>query len=68
MTGSFTIAGSSVTDGSFTVDLTTVTSDESRRDNAFQGRIMETSQFPDRDVHPHPAHRPRVASPPDKTR
>jgi len=47
VTGSLTIAGTSVSDGSFTVDLTTVTSDESKRDGAFQGRIMETSQFPE---------------------
>jgi polyisoprenoid-binding protein YceI len=47
VTGSLTIAGTSVTDGSFTVDLTTMKSDESQRDNQFQGRIMNTSQFPD---------------------
>jgi polyisoprenoid-binding protein YceI len=46
VTGSLTISGTSVTDGSFTVDLTTVTSDESQRDSQFQGRIMNTSQFP----------------------
>jgi len=47
ITGSLTISGTSVTDGSFTVDLTTVKSDESQRDSQFQGRIMNTSQFPD---------------------
>ena len=46
VTGSLSIAGTSVTDGSFEVDLTKVTSDESRRDAQFQGRIMETSEFP----------------------
>jgi polyisoprenoid-binding protein YceI len=46
VTGSLAIAGTSVTEGSFTVDLTKVTSDESKRDGQFQGRIMETSQFP----------------------
>jgi polyisoprenoid-binding protein YceI len=47
VTGSLAISGTSVTDGSFTVDLTKVTSDENQRDNQFQGRIMNTSQFPD---------------------
>src|SRR3954454_21524566 len=47
VTGSLTISGTSVTDGAFTVDLTTVKSDESQRDSQFQGRIMNTSQFPD---------------------
>jgi len=47
ITGSVTIGGSSVTDGSFTVDMTTVTSDEGRRDDQFNGRIMETSTFPE---------------------
>ena len=46
VTGSLTISATTVTDGSFTVDLTKVTSDESRRDDQFQGRIMNTSQFP----------------------
>ncbi len=46
VTGSVTIAGTQVTDGSFTVDMTTVRSDESRRDDQFNGRIMETSTYP----------------------
>lgn len=46
VTGTMTIAGTSVTDGSFSVDLTTVSSDQSRRDGQFHGRIMQTSQFP----------------------
>jgi len=46
ITGSLTIGGTQVTDASFTVDMTTVTSDESRRDDQFNGRIMETSSFP----------------------
>ena len=41
------IDGTTVTDGKITVDLTTVKSDRGRRDNQFQGRIMDTSQFPD---------------------
>ena len=35
-----------VTDATFTVDMTTVASDESRRDDQFNGRIMETDLFP----------------------
>jgi polyisoprenoid-binding protein YceI len=46
VTGTLTIAGRSVTAGSFTVDLTTVSSDQSRRDGQFHGRIMDTATFP----------------------
>lgn len=44
--GAFTIAGTKVTVGEFTVDMTTFSSDEGRRDSAFNGRIMEVSTFP----------------------
>jgi polyisoprenoid-binding protein YceI len=44
--GSLTLSGTSVTDAEFTVDMTTVASDEDRRDQQFHGRIMETSLFP----------------------
>lgn len=47
VTGSITIAGTAVTSGTVKVDLTTVTSDEARRDAQFQGRIMDTASFPD---------------------
>jgi polyisoprenoid-binding protein YceI len=46
VTGSITISGTRVTEGEFTVDLTSVASDQSRRDAQFQGRIMDTAQFP----------------------
>jgi polyisoprenoid-binding protein YceI len=46
ITGSINVDGMNVTAGSFTVDMTTVTSDESRRDGQFNGRIMETSTYP----------------------
>jgi polyisoprenoid-binding protein YceI len=46
VTGSFTIAGSRVTEGKFEADLTTMESDEERRDRQFQGRIMNTAQYP----------------------
>jgi polyisoprenoid-binding protein YceI len=46
VTGSMTIAGTQVTKGSFTVDMTSVTSDRSQRDGQFQGRIMDTADYP----------------------
>jgi len=44
--GSIVIAGTQVSSGSFSVDMTTVKSDQSQRDGQFQRRIMDTSQFP----------------------
>lgn len=46
ITGTFAASGTSISSGSFTVDMTTVTSDKSMRDRQFQGRIMETSTYP----------------------
>jgi len=46
ITGSLTIAGSTVDKGDFTVDMTTVKSDSGNRDRQFSGRIMDTSSFP----------------------
>jgi polyisoprenoid-binding protein YceI len=46
VTGQMVIAGDQVTSATFTVDMTTVKSDKSQRDEQFQGRIMDTSQFP----------------------
>jgi polyisoprenoid-binding protein YceI len=46
VTGTLTIDGTSATAAEFSVDMTTVTSDESRRDAQFNGRIMQTDQFP----------------------
>jgi polyisoprenoid-binding protein YceI len=46
VTGSFTIKGKSVTTATFTVQMASVTSDRSQRDQQFAGRIMDTSQFP----------------------
>jgi polyisoprenoid-binding protein YceI len=46
VTGQITVDGTRVTAGDFSVDLTTVQSDESRRDNQFQGRIMDTATYP----------------------
>ena len=46
VTGSMTVAGTNMTKAAFTVDMTTVTSPRSQRDEQFQGRIMDTSQYP----------------------
>ena len=46
VTGELTLSGTQVTGGSFTVDMTTVVSDESRRDNQFNGRLLDTQTFP----------------------
>jgi polyisoprenoid-binding protein YceI len=46
VTGQLVIAGDQMSSASFTVDMTTVHSDKSQRDEQFQGRIMQTSQFP----------------------
>lgn len=46
VTGAMTIQGATVTAAEFTVDMTKVKSDRAQRDSQFQGRIMNTSQFP----------------------
>ncbi len=46
VTGSMTIVGTSMDRAAFTVDMTTVKSIRSQRDDQFQGRIMDTSDFP----------------------
>ena len=46
VTGDATIAGTKVSAANITVDLTQVTSDQSRRDSQFQHRIMDTSSNP----------------------
>jgi polyisoprenoid-binding protein YceI len=46
VTGSMTVRGTTVEAAEFTVDMASVTSDESRRDDQFNGRIMETAAFP----------------------
>jgi polyisoprenoid-binding protein YceI len=46
VTGTITINGTTVGAGSFSVDLTKVSSDQSQRDNQFQGRIMNTATNP----------------------
>lgn len=46
VTGTLTIDGTVATAGEFTVDMTTFSSDNSRRDGQFDGRIMSVDQFP----------------------
>jgi polyisoprenoid-binding protein YceI len=44
--GSLTISGTSVSKGSFTVDMASVVSDQSQRNAQFDGRIMDVNQYP----------------------
>ena len=46
MTGSLTLDAAAVTAAEFTVDMTSLKSDQSNRDRKFKGEIMETSTFP----------------------
>jgi polyisoprenoid-binding protein YceI len=46
VTGTMTIAGTTVTAASFSVDMTAFSSDSGIRDGQFQGRIMDTAEFP----------------------
>jgi polyisoprenoid-binding protein YceI len=46
VSGTMTIAGSTVGDAMLQVDMTTVTSDQSQRDGQFRGRIMDVSTYP----------------------
>lgn len=45
--GSVTVEGDSITDASFTADLTQLESDEDRRDAALRTRGLETDEFPE---------------------
>lgn len=47
VTGELTVADGSVTEGTFTVDMTTLASDEGRRDSAIRSRGLQTDQFPE---------------------
>jgi polyisoprenoid-binding protein YceI len=51
VTGTLTAAGTTISAVDISVDMTTVSSDESRRDGQFSGRIMSTSQFPTATFH-----------------
>jgi polyisoprenoid-binding protein YceI len=46
VTGELEIDGTSVESATFSVDMTTVASDENRRDNQFHERILDTGSYP----------------------
>jgi polyisoprenoid-binding protein YceI len=46
VTGGLSVAGVNVPTATFTVDMTSVTSNSDQRDSQFHRRIMQTSQFP----------------------
>lgn len=46
VTGSITIDNNAITEGSISVDLTTLKSDQDRRDGQVQNRLLQTGQFP----------------------
>jgi polyisoprenoid-binding protein YceI len=46
ITGTFTLDGTTVDTAAFTVDMASMTSDQSRRDGQFRGRIMDVSTYP----------------------
>jgi polyisoprenoid-binding protein YceI len=46
VTGTLTVDGTTVSAASFTADLTGLKSDSGNRDSQVQGRILDTSQFP----------------------
>lgn len=46
VTGTLVIDGTAATSGEFSVDMATITSDDSRRDGQFRGRIMSVDEFP----------------------
>lgn len=46
ITGSLEIQGTKLTAAEFSVDVATITSDETRRDNKFRGDIMDAERFP----------------------
>lgn len=46
VTGSLTLSGTQATAATFTVDMASIASDESRRDNQFRNRIMEVGTHP----------------------
>jgi polyisoprenoid-binding protein YceI len=47
VTGGFTVAGTTVSDVEFVVDVASITSDSGIRDGRFRGGIMDTAEFPD---------------------
>jgi polyisoprenoid-binding protein YceI len=46
VTGTVTLDGTTIRSASFEVDMTTLTTDDARRDNALRGQAIETGRFP----------------------
>jgi polyisoprenoid-binding protein YceI len=46
LSGSITVTGTTISAAEFTADMKAVTSDETRRDEQFNGRIMDTARYP----------------------
>src|SRR5262249_44543376 len=46
VTGQMTISGDKVTNGSWSVDMASVASDKSQRDNQYRTRVMDVESFP----------------------
>ncbi len=46
VTGSMTLQGTTIPEAAFEVDMTTLTTDDGRRDNAIRSQAIETSRFP----------------------
>ncbi|MEP7115090.1 MAG: YceI family protein, partial [Ilumatobacteraceae bacterium] len=46
ITGTMVASGTTITTGEFTVDMTTFSSDESKRDAQFNGRVMDVETYP----------------------
>ncbi|MEP7112895.1 MAG: YceI family protein [Ilumatobacteraceae bacterium] len=46
ISGAMVAAGTTIATGEFTVDMTTFSSDESKRDAQFNGRVMEVETYP----------------------
>ena len=51
VTGGITIEGTTVTAADFVIDLTTITTNDDRRDNSVQGSL-DTERFPHRHLRP----------------
>ena len=69
--GSLTIGGTSVSKGSFTVDMASVVSDQSQRNAQFDGRTMDVNQSPTATLvltAPIPWEPSRQPAPPSTTR
>ncbi len=68
ISGLMTIAGTTIPVVDIEVQVASITSDESRRDGQFTGRIMNADEFPTATFTPDPADRARHASPPAANR